>query len=225
MRKKLGNLLMDIFFPKFCLGCRKEGSYLCEDCRAVLEVSGFHQKTGCPGLYDLYFPLEYKNPLLKVLIRKFKYEPFVKELAEPLSELITGHFQLMDVRPDFSGFALLPVPLAERRKKWRGFNQAEEIARRLACFFNLPLSGDVLFRTRETPPQTKIESEERETNMTGAFACADSEKVSGKNFLLVDDVYTTGSTMKEAAAALKRKGAKRVIGIVVARAVPGQDAQ
>jgi len=215
---------MELFFPKFCFGCRKEGFYLCEDCRAVLEVSGFHQRAFFSYLEDLYFPLEYRSPLLKALIRNFKYEPFVRELAEPLSRLIINHFQLMDERPEFSDFTLLPVPLAERREKWRGFNQAEEIARHLASFFNLPLSNDVLFRTKETQPQTKMESEERKTNVAEAFTCADGGKIHGKNFLLVDDVYTTGSTMKEAASTLKRKGARRIIGIVVARAVPGQDA-
>ncbi len=224
MRKKLGNLLMEIFFPKFCSGCRREGTYLCDDCRAVLEVSGFHQKALCPGLEDLYFPLEYKNPLLKALIRRLKYEPFIKELAEPLSELITSHFQLMDKTPCFSNFTLIPIPLTERRQRWRGFNQAEEIAGHLASFFELSLSTDTLFRIKETLPQTKMEGEERKANVSGAFACIKGGKVKGKNFLLVDDVYTTGFTMKEAVLALKRKGAKRIIGITAARAVPGQDA-
>ncbi|PIZ87412.1 MAG: hypothetical protein COX92_01230 [Candidatus Nealsonbacteria bacterium CG_4_10_14_0_2_um_filter_40_15] len=63
------------------------------------------------------------------LIRRFGYEPFVKELVKPLSSLIIAHFQLMDNKPDFSGFLIIPVPLGKRRMKWRGFSQAEEIGK------------------------------------------------------------------------------------------------
>ncbi len=90
---KLKTFLLDLFFPKFCLNCSAEGDYLCQDCQGMLSVSGFHEKSSIPYLSDLYFPLSYQNPLLKELIRKFKYDPYIRELAGTLADLIIAHFQ------------------------------------------------------------------------------------------------------------------------------------
>ena len=84
---KVKNFLLDLFFPKFCLGCQKEGGYLCQDCQATLDISGFHQGFQKENLSDLYFPLEYKIPLIKKIIQYFKYQPFVRELSQNLSSL------------------------------------------------------------------------------------------------------------------------------------------
>jgi predicted amidophosphoribosyltransferase len=107
---KIKNLILDIFFPKFCFNCEKEGNYLCQDCQELLEISGFHRNYSTQNLDDLYFAVDYKNPLIKKLIQRFKYEPFVKKLAKSLSYLIITHFQLMDNKPNF-----LPQPEPQRR--------------------------------------------------------------------------------------------------------------
>lgn len=227
MRKKIKNLFLNLLFPKFCFGCHREGCYLCQDCKSILELSDFHQILKTEELDDLYFSTEYKNPLLKNLIQNFKYQPFIKELSLSLSSLIIEHFQLLDNPPLFyrekSNFILTPVPLEKRRLRWRGFNQAEEIAKKLSEFLEIPLVNDILIKKRETLPQVKLSNEERKENVSKAFYCRNQEKIKGKNILLVDDIYTTGSTMREAAKVLKTSGAKKIIGIVIARAKPGQD--
>jgi len=217
------NSLLEIFFPKFCFGCQKEGAYLCPDCKSILEISGFHQRFQTKHLSDLYFATEYKNPLIKNLIQRFKYEPFVKELFIPLSSLIIDHFQLFDNPPLFSNGMLIPVPLEKRKLKWRGFNQSEEIGKEISKFLKIPQINDVLIRKKETLPQVELNEKEREKNILDAFVCENKEKIQGKKILLVDDVYTTGSTMKEAAKTLKEAGAKEIIGIVIARAKPEDD--
>jgi ComF family protein len=242
---KIKNLILDILFPKFCFNCEKEGDYLCQDCQELLEISGFHQNYSTQNLDDLYFAVDYKNPLIKKLIQRFKYEPFVKELAKPLSYLIITHFQLMDNKPNFlpqperqrrveknehvlreaqaprasngADFILIPVPLDKKRLRWRGFNQAEELSKELDGFFRVPLILNCLIKIKETFPQIKLSDKERKENVRGVFLIKDRELIKNKNILLVDDVYTTGATMEECAIVLKKAGTKKIIGVVVAR--------
>jgi len=228
MLKNFKGFIFDLLFPKFCLSCQREGNYLCEDCQSILGVLNTHQKhqTHSPagGLKDLYFALPYQQPLIKNLIKLFKYQPFVKELVIPLTSLIITHFQLIEKSTaDFVNFILVPVPLERKKLKWRGFNQAEEIGKELANFFGIPLITNCLIKIKETLPQVELSDEERRENIKGAFLVKDKELIKNKKILLVDDVYTTGATMEECARVLKKAGAKEVIGIVIARAVPGQD--
>lgn len=199
MWKKLKNFVLDLFFPRFCLNCQKEGDYLCEDCKAMLQISGFHQTYSTGNLKDLYFALDYGNPLIKNLIKKFKDEPFVKELAKTLSDLIISHFQLMDNKPDFSDFVLVAVPLEKKKLKWRGFNPAEELAKELSLFFKIPLINDVLVKIKET------------------FSIKNTDLIKDKNILLIDDVYTVNSLFEECGRILKKFGAKEIIVIVATR--------
>jgi len=149
------------------LNCQREGSFLCEDCQAILDISSSHQEFQTENLSDLYYPLEYKNPLIKNLIKRFKYEPLVKELAKDLTSLIIAHFQLLDPPPNFGGgdYVLLPVPLEKRKLKWRGFNQSEEIGKEISKFLNIPLINDILFKIKETLPQVELSEKEREENI------------------------------------------------------------
>lgn len=233
--RSIKNFILNLFFPKFCFGCQKEGSYLCQDCKSLLEISGFHQTFQTINLNDLYWAVEYKNPLIKKLIKCFKYEPLVKELSIPLSSLIIDHFQQIENFPDFfypvrdrrssngAEFLLIPLPLAKKKLKWRGFNPAEEIAIELSKFLQIPLISDCLIKRKETLPQVELSIKERKENILDAFSIQEKRKIEGRKILLVDDVYTTGSTMEEAGRVLKEAGAKEIVGIVIARAAPGQD--
>lgn len=217
MWKKTKDLALDVLFPKSCLSCGQEGDYLCLDCASLLEISGFHREYKTKALADLYFPVSYQNILAKNLIQKFKYEPFVKELAKNFSSLIISHLKLLDNQPDFTDFYLVPVPLAKKRLKWRGFNQSEELAKSLSQYFKIPFYNDILFKTKETLVQADLEEKDRKENIKNSFLCKNTEKVKGRKILLVDDVYTTGSTMEEAGRALKNAGCKEIVGVVIAR--------
>lgn len=217
MWKKIKTLIIELLFPRYCLGCQKEGSYLCPDCQSLLEISGYYQKEEAAGLSDLYFAVNYQKPLIKKLIQKLKYEPFIKELAKTLASFIIEHFQLLDNKPNFSQFILIPVPLEKKKWKWRGFNQAQEIGKELSDFWEIPSVNDVLIKIRETLPQVELSDEERRENVKGAFSIKNEEKIRGKKILLVDDVFTTGATLEECAKVLKKAGAKEIIGLVVAR--------
>ncbi len=113
------------------------------------------------------------------------------------------------------------MPLHPMRIRERGFNHASEIARMLARQLDLPLDLDSCRRIRDTPPQMGLKHDARRRNVRGAFACSD--KVRGQQIALIDDVMTTGTSLDELAATLKRAGAREVSCWVVARALPPGD--
>lgn len=224
--------LLDILFPKFCLGCHEEGNYLCQDCASMIEIMEYLYCPGCLQktisgivcdkckkflkLDGLYFASSYQDFLVKELISKFKYEPLIKELSRPLAFLIITHFSIIG-KPNFSDFVMIPVPLEKARLKWRGFNQAEEIAKELAILFKIKLISNTLIKIKKTISQVDLSEEKRKENIKGVFLVKNKGEIFNKKVLLVDDVYTTGSTMNECARVLKEAGAERVWGITVAR--------
>ena len=227
------NFFLELLFPRFCLGCQKEGTYLCQDCLSLIEISqhqyclcqmaqriwqgGKCKKCASRKLNGLYFAVPYQNSLVQKLIRLFKYNPFIKELSGTLASLIINHFQLLDNPPDFSEFLLVFIPLEKRKLKQRGFNQAEEIAKELSKSLEIPLVSDCLLKIKANFPQVRLSGKEREENIKGVFSIKNIEKIRGRKILLVDDVYTTGSTMEEGARVLKTAGAKEIWGVAVAR--------
>jgi ComF family protein len=114
-----------------------------------------------------------------------------------------------------------PMPLHPARIRERGFNHAAAIARELARLRTLPLALDVCRRVRDTPPQMQLKYDARRRNVRGAFACDDS--VRDRHVTIIDDVMTTGTSLDELAATLKRAGACEVSCWVVARALPPGD--
>lgn len=115
---------------------------------------------------------------------------------------------------------IIPVPLHRKRLRQRGFNQASLLARMLGRQLSLAVSCDALLRSCWTEPQTRLKREERLQNVKGAFHVADAGKVRDRYLLLVDDVYTTGTTLNECAKTLKAAGAAAVHAVTVSRALP-----
>lgn len=105
--------------------------------------------------------------------------------------------------------AVVPVPLSKKRKRLRGYNQAEVFARRFCALAGLPFHAQLLARIRDTAPQKQLSAQERKNNLKNAFKIV-GNVVNLNKVLLVDDIYTTGSTMDAAALALKQAGVKEV---------------
>ena len=146
---------------------------------------------------------------LREIIHHLKYSDRVS-LANPLGGILKECLE----REDFKGGLIVPVPLHRSRERTRGFNQAELIAAQLG----LPVNTGLIRRRKNTPSQTGLTRNERRRNLAGAFEVRGP--VNG-DIILVDDVYTTGSTMNEIARTLKRAGAERVEVLTVARVAVG----
>ena len=151
--------------------------------------------------------------VLRKAVHAFKYEGRTS-LARPLAGLMEktgteGGFLPVD--------AIIPVPLHPRRLRDRGYTQATLMARDLARALSLPIREDVLVRSRATKIQTQLSAAERRVNVAGAFT-AKPTTAAGRDFLLVDDVCTTGSTLQACAEALREGGAGRVYAVTLTRA-------
>jgi len=209
----------EIIFPKRCRICRGYGSFICQDCKELLDISSVHNPDRSRKyLKDIYSAGSYENKYLEKIIHNFKYEPFCQGLGTDLAQLIIDHFQLAQIDLSLRGPVIVPVPLADKRIRWRGFNQAQVIAERLGTFLCIPVDTDVLKRTRETKTQTGLDRPARHKNINGAFNCKKTDSIKNKSVLIIDDVVTTGATMEECARVLIENGASSVTGISIARA-------
>ena len=221
---------VDVLFPKRCVVCRDSGAYLCSECVGKFRVQDERicpmcgslsmrgrTHSGCAkpqGLDGLVAGFEYTG-VMRRMLGAYKYR-LISDLTETLVELWVS---MVDV--DFLGsdvWVVVPVPLYVSRERWRGFNQAALLGQALADYYGYVFLGDGLERTRDTRVQMRLDREDRLVNMLGAFGSGSKiDEVRGRRVLLVDDVWTTGATMRECGKVLKRNGAKKVWGVVMAR--------
>ena len=155
------------------------------------------------AVYQYAYPLD-------ALLQHYKYGQGL-HLAGFLAEQLAAE---IDSRPNL----VIPMPLHPKRLKERGYNQAGEIAKRLARRLDLPLALTACTRAKDAPPQASLPLKERRKNIRGAFECA--QDLTGKRIALVDDVMTTGASLDELAQTVKRAGASEVQCWVVARTLP-----
>jgi ComF family protein len=235
----LKEFLLDLLFPTSCLGCKKPEALLCDACRGTLPSSeltcigcGLRNRTGTvctacrkerrlTALDRALWATLYDHTLAHDAITHFKYFG-ASRFAAPLGALMIASFRkALQEHPAWQRipFTLLPIPLNSRKRRERGYNQSELLAREIAAHTPYPLlSTRALERVRYTPSQTMQASKEaRRENIQGAFRVADAQAVQGKAILLIDDIATTGSTLNEAARALKEAGAEAVWALVAAR--------
>ena len=193
---------LKILTPPWCLQCGKkllEESEYCADCR-----SRKHSYLRGRSLY------EYGS--VAGSIYRFKYggrREYAAFYGEQAAEYL-GDF-IQQIRPD----ALVPIPLHSKRKAKRGYNQAELLAREIGVLTGIPVYAKALRRVRNTVPLKKLNPKERQNNLKKAFNISEND-VKLKTIILVDDIYTTGSTMDEAARTLKEAGARNIYFIALA---------
>lgn len=162
---------------------------------------------------------------LRELIHLLKYEQ-IRPAANVLGRMLAEAIE--DLLPSFGSapVVVVPVPLHRDKLRQRGFNQAELIARAALKLSpakdQLLSSADVLVRERPTQSQTGLTRHQRRENMRGAFTAADPEEIAGREVLLVDDVFTTGTTVSECARILRRSGATKVWVATVARTLKAE---
>lgn len=232
------NFLLDILFPKKCVGCRKEGSYFCGDCVSNIKQSDLvcprcekpavggqthpicKRRFGLDGLWSLGV---YQDPLRKA-IQLLKYKPhFVRDFVPVLVDILVWYWAryqpfIFDLikKDRGQGWVIIPVPLHWWRENDRGFNQSKLIGQLLSKKLGLAYC-EGLKRIRYTRSQVKLKEKERWKNIRGAFSVSSSFQPLTSNVLLIDDVWTTGSTLRECCYVLKMNGAKKVWAITLAR--------
>ncbi len=216
---------LNFLLPQRCLGCGKQNFPLCDECVAAIplsEVSKTDQFFGKSEFIDKIIPASsYKNEIVKKAIWLLKYRG-AKILAEPLAGIIFRRIknEISEIMPAFeqNKALIIPIPLSKKRFRERGYNQAEFLGKFLSDKMSINIKTDILYKTKETKSQVEIkDKEKRLENICGAFEIKNAETIKGKNIILIDDVVTTGATLNEAAFVLKKAGAKKIIGLTVAK--------
>ena len=230
--KSIKKICLDLLFPISCLGCSKENVWLCDNC---LNNIPLNQKFTFPQAEEFFnsdpsyqnntsFNLDgaliassYENILLNKTIKTFKYN-FIFNLSNPLGKILINFLNQFDFKnKSLENFLLIPIPLHQKRLIWRDFNQSELLAKEIGNFFGVEVNSEILERIKNTSPQTELNEKERKSNIKDIFVCLDKNAIKNKKIILIDDVFTTGSTLNEAAKTLKKSGAKEVWGLVLAR--------
>ena len=230
--RRIGWAALDLLAPPTCAGCGRVGSSWCAACFArtkllsgdLCAVCGGAAPAGaCPHCADYPSNFDaarsyavYEDPFKRILLR-FKYE---HDLA--LGDLVARMTSQTVLAFTGEVDGLVPVPLGPDRFKSRGYNQVDLFARPLARYIGVPYLPDGLQRKRETRSQVGLTGDQRRQNLSGAFV-ASPEVVEGRSVLLVDDVFTTGSTGNACARALRAAGAQAVFLFTLARAVGSEE--
>jgi len=214
---KFFNTILDLIFPASCLSCNKKGSDLCSVCLANCPAT----LRECPSwIFPLY---DYQYLPIKKAIHFLKYKKRIK-IAPILAKIL--YFRILEELSDLSRLEnfyepiLIPVPLAPKRIRERGFNQSLLICQELEKLDtgkNFKLEKGILIKPKDTEHQVNIDNRnKRLKNIVGCFIIKNNSKIKNKNIILIDDVVTTGATLSEAKKVLKEAGARKVIAFTIA---------
>ena len=220
---------LDIIYPHYCGGCGAQGKSVCPACEKAFEK--IDEEACCPlcGRWigkrvicgactgnrtyftEGHFGFSFQGPLREA-IHSFKFAGR-KDVGRHLVQLLSPYVQSMSDRFD----VIAPLPVTEKRLKERGFNQSYIIAEELGGLTGKPINYTSLRKIRETADQYSLSREERRRNIRGAFAVENGREITKNRILLVDDLFTTGNTAREASRVLLKAKAQKIVLFTLAR--------
>ena len=218
---KILKFILDLIFPIYCVNCKKEGEWVCNDCKNLLIID-IKQKKNIDNLTfvdEIFYFYDFDNKIISDLVHVLKYK-YAYDVARFISVLILNDFMnfYVSLKEKYGEFIFVPIPLNKKRFNERGFNQSEIILKKLKI-------GDIkiidlLKRIRNTEHQASLSGSDRDNNLKNAFVLNNKiniENYKNYNIILFDDVVTTGNTIDECAKVLRSNGFKnKIIGLAVA---------
>ena len=227
LAEQAGRTLLDALYPLECAGCGGSGKIICDRCaenlpllappycRVCAAYSEFELCQACAQSgrqFDgVRAPYRYEGSIRQAILA-LKYGG-IKAAAPQLGDMLADYLEANPLPGDL----VAPVPMHTSRRRERGYNQAELLARRVAGRCDIPYQADLLARTRRVDPQAGMTSAaSRATNVADSVVVSPDNEVSGRQVILVDDVATTGSTLNACSAALKEAGAATVWCLTIA---------
>ncbi len=234
------NTFLNLIYPQKCAICGisllYDANYICNICinkikllseplckKCSKELPPFTKHNGiCSSCASSSFYFQYcfsavrYDELTKIIFHEIKFKKRRNLLNIFHYHL---HAKLKSTKQMIDNSIVIPVPLDSKRKKEREFNQSNIIAKKVSSYYHIPYEPNLLFRIKENIPQSILSRKERINNIKGAFIVKKKNKIENKNIILVDDVFTTGSTVNECAKALKEAGANKINVFTLARAV------
>lgn len=210
---------LNIIYPPKCIACAKVlthdvSFHICTSCYPKLEFTD-EKVVGEFAFSHIRSFFEY-NDILRGIILEIKFGKKEYKMIN-LTDIALSFCG--DISSNYKDFdAIIPVPLHTNRLKERGFNQTEVFARKVAEAWELPFCGDLCIRKIDTIPQAMMTMDNRHDNVFDVFSITEGADVSGKKFVLVDDVFTSGETLNSLARTLKKRGASSIVCITMCTA-------
>jgi len=217
LAKKLTKKLESIVFPPCCAICGKLNSKkCCKDCEKRINSQlnlNIENKAGYYFEKHMYL-FKYKNEIRNLILdykfrdKSYLYELFAKIITK--NEKICGILEKYDI--------IIPVPIHKKRKKQRGYNQSELVARQISKnIANLQLENEAFIKIKNNKPQSTLNKKQRKQNVKNVYKLENKGKIENKNIVLFDDIYTTGNTANEIAKILKQNGANKILVLTIAK--------
>ena len=206
------DIALDFIFPQTCGICSKIGEgYICERCYKEIEKYLYHNENNKQD--DIFYLLKYKDIIRKKMIDyKFNDKSYLHHM---FYEILIKNKKTCKFSKNYD--IIIPVPIHKKKWRTRGYNQSELIARKMAKNFHIPINTKILLKTKNTPMQSSLGKDDRIKNIQKVYKVEYQEKIENKNVLLVDDIYTTGATVKECKRVLQLAGAKKVGIVIIAK--------
>jgi len=220
--------IVDWIFPKMCSGCRREGEYICDNCqKKMIKPEQICPMCCKPSIDGWTHPRCRRHDGMERLLVGLPYKGVVQQCLKKVKyksawDIISFLFEIWSKNCSDTvsrDMVITCVPMWREKEHQRGFNQAELIS---TCVAEKNKGRTFVFleRTRETKPMFGLKKKERQANIAGAFRLVrqyTNAKIQESVVILVDDVWTTGATMRECARILKQAGAKEIWGVALAR--------
>ena len=208
--------LLNLIYPPICGFCGKiYNDHLCKKCEIKIKN------------YEIISIRENSNAYFDEILYIFKYEDVIRDtlikykfqnkayLYKTFSKIILKNKKMYSFLKSYD--IIIPVPISKKRNKQRGYNQSCLIAKEISRSSNLKFENKCLIKQKDTIEQSRLDKKQRKINVQGAYKIINKEKLFNKNILLLDDIYTTGNTVKECARILKQAGAKKVGVLTIAK--------
>ena len=212
-KKNIVDKMIDIIFPNVCGFCgRINDNNLCKKCENILKrYFVIRQEKISNEYYDEIISFFNYDGFIRdsILGYKFKEKPY---MAKSFVEFLLKQDILLEIIKTYD--KIIPVPISKKRYKERGYNQSFLIAKEISNFVNIEVLDDCLFKTKNIIEQSKLGREDRVKNVQGVYALKNLQIINNKKILLVDDIYTTGSTVNECSRILLKANPSE-IGILV----------
>lgn len=205
--------VLNFIFPPTCGFCNKmrEG-YLCQDCKRKITNSNFYlnqldfYQNKDNFIEEHFYLFSYIEPIRgKILQYKFDDKAY---LANTIYEFFMNNEKLYGFLKKYD--IIIPIPISSSRKRERGYNQSELLARKISKMANIHIETQVLKKAKNNQPQSSLNKEQRRENVKNVYKVQNEVKIQNKEILLLDDIYTTGSTANECARMLKQAGCQTV---------------
>ena len=212
------NTIINIVFPQVCGVCGKiEPNGLCNKCKIKLEGLAeneiLHENLGQMNFKELIYIFKYEGLIRKLIIdykfheKSYIYETFVNFILK--NEKIFKKLKTYDT--------IIPVPISKKRMKERGYNQSLLLARKISYVLHIALETRCLFKIKNVTEQSKLNKKERQQNIQSVYELKNGEILNNKQILLIDDIYTTGSTVNECSRILQQANPKKIDVFVLAK--------